>query len=105
MKIKRKILLSLIMTILMIKPSISASYVQPGYIDSVTVKTEAPTCTLKIKYKSSSDTQLGAWSCDNLAGKAILDLAKIAAILDRPVEVIFTAGTQTVKQVIGITLK
>ncbi|OPB31408.1 hypothetical protein [Bartonella sp. AR 15-3] len=113
MKIK-KILLSLIMTILMIGSSISGSYaqqamdqpyVQPGYIGTVTVDLQNSYCVLEVKYKSSTDTQLGTWKCDSIVGKAILDLAKIAALLDRPVEVIFMSSTDTAKPVLGITLK
>ncbi|AQX21134.1 hypothetical protein Bcsk_004760 [Bartonella sp. CDC_skunk] len=105
MKIKGKIFLSLIITILMIKPSISGPYVQPGYIGSVGVDLQTFNCTLKVIYKSSPDIQLGTWRCDSTPGKAILDLAKIATILDRPVEVVFMSSKDEAKPVLGITLK
>ncbi|MET3559851.1 hypothetical protein ABID39_000529 [Bartonella japonica] len=105
MKIKGKIFLSLIMTILMIGPSISGPYIQEGYIVSVQVDMQTQYCTLEVTDKSSPNKQIGTWYCNNIPGRALLDLAKIAALLDRPVEVVLKDSNQTMKEVLGITLK
>ncbi|ENN90214.1 hypothetical protein [Bartonella bovis] len=104
MKIKEKILLSLSMMVLMVGTAFAGPYEQPGYINWV--KIDEKQCTLKVTYGSNpGDHQLGEWSCDNVYGKNILDLAKTALILERPVEVRFVGNGKEVKPVLGITFK
>ncbi|WP_102830584.1 hypothetical protein [Bartonella bovis] len=104
MKIKEKILLSLSMMVLMVGTAFAEAYEQPGFINWV--KVDEKQCTLRIIYKSSPGSQqLGTWSCDNTYGKNILDLAKTALILDRPVVVKLIGNGKEVKPVLGITLK
>ncbi|WP_407965664.1 hypothetical protein [Bartonella sp. C271] len=104
MKIK-KILLSLILTILMIGSSISGSYAQEGYIDEVSINAETSRCSLRVKYTSSPSMGFGMWNCNSIAGKAILDLAKIAAMLNRPVEVTLEDSPNLFKELLYLTLK
>ncbi|OPB31159.1 hypothetical protein [Bartonella sp. AR 15-3] len=105
MKIKGKILLSLIITILMIRPSISESYMQEGYINEVTIHADISRCALELKHKSTPHVSFGFWDCSNITGKAILDLAKIAAMLNRPVVITLEDNTNVVKPLLSIVLK
>ncbi|EJF79606.1 Uncharacterised protein [Bartonella doshiae] len=99
MKIKEKILLPLIMIISMIKPSIAGPYVEEGHIDLVTMNMSTYYCTLRI------NGQLGNWYCNNIAGKAMFDLAKIAHILNKPAKVTFMSGFVESKDILDITLE
>lgn len=70
----------------------AAQPVERGYIDSVTAKDVGTMCALELRYSAIPDkgdvTKL-FWSCDTLAGKNILDLAKTAVILNRKVELTY----------------
>ncbi|MBA9082658.1 MULTISPECIES: hypothetical protein [Bartonella] len=104
MKIKQKILLSLSMMVLMIGTAFAGPYHESGFIDWV--RTDEKQCSLKLVYASNPNGyQLGGWECNDLYGKGILDLAKTALILDRPVVVTFIGNGQETKPIIGITLK
>ncbi|WP_153300761.1 MULTISPECIES: hypothetical protein [unclassified Bartonella] len=90
----------------MTRISIAGPYVQGGYIGWVNADVSTYYCNIAIVYKSKpGDKQLGEWKCNSLPGKAMLNLAKTAMLLDRPVEVTLQSGTSKVKRVLAITLK
>lgn len=98
MKIKQKILLSLSMLVVMIGTAFAGPYEQPGSIGWVRADGEGH-CTLAVVYKSSPGSQqLGEWKCKDLPGKMILDTAKTALILDRPVVVTFMGSSKEKNQ-------
>ncbi|WP_019221300.1 hypothetical protein [Bartonella senegalensis] len=97
-----------ILPVMVVTATIShaAQHVERGYINSVTAKDVGTKCSLELRYSAIPDkgdvTQL-FWSCDTLAGKNILDLAKTAVILNRKVQLTYDDAIKNA--VIEIKLK
>ncbi|WP_273760420.1 hypothetical protein [Bartonella sp. ML70XJBT.G] len=85
---------ALILFIMIVTAPVSHAeqHVERGYIDSVTAKDVGTMCALELRYSAlpgKGDVTKLFWSCDTLAGKNILDLAKTAVILNRKVELTY----------------
>ncbi|AQX31289.1 hypothetical protein [Bartonella schoenbuchensis] len=68
---------------------------------------EGSRCLLAVSYGPYTQ-ELGEWQCDDPRGEMIMDLAKTALILDRPVVVTFKDNGKNgkkVKPVLSISLK
>lgn len=87
--------------------SYAGPYEEPGYINWVKADKVGSTCTLELRYdiNKNSGTQKGMWSCDNVVGSNMMNLAKTALILNSKVTILFEGDGSTIKPIYDIKLQ